>query len=83
MEKKKAPAKIEEIYAAKILPDENKDIREHVIFARVRKGLYGRVFHASKETGVSMSRLTEMSLEKYLDEIIKDVNKEMKRIKYG
>lgn len=49
------------------------EFREHVIYARVSKSLYGRVYHSSQETGASMSMITSMCIERALEEVIKEI----------
>jgi hypothetical protein len=51
------------------------EFREHVIYARVSKSLYGRVYHASQETGASMSVIASMCIEKVLDMVVSEIKR--------
>jgi len=47
-------------------------LREHVIYTRVSKTLYGRVYYASRNTGESMSMIASKCIEKALEEVERD-----------
>jgi len=62
------------------------DIRDKVIFARVRSGLYGRLWHLSQESGMSMSKLAEICLEEHIYKVEQEVMSyglEKRKEKYG
>jgi len=68
------------------MDEEKKDFRTHELWVRVRKGLYGKVWYGSQDTGLSMSKLSELCIEKSIDMVINQVKQEQTRNakeKYG
>lgn len=51
------------------------EFREHEIWVRVTSTVYGRVYHASKQNGISMSQLAAICIEKGLDDAIREAKK--------
>jgi hypothetical protein len=59
-------------YTYKTTRDKN-DPRDKVIFARIKSNLYGRIWHYSQDSGVSMSKIAELCLEKYSSIVFDEV----------
>jgi len=53
-------------------------LRDHQLWVRVTSYQYGQVWRASEELGLSMSRLAELCLDKYFDQMVKDMKEEVK-----
>jgi hypothetical protein len=51
------------------------EFRVHEIWVRVTSTVYGRVYHASKQHGVSMSQLCALCIEKGLDDAIREAKR--------